>query len=181
MCLLLQAQNNYVDSIKKLESSADGFQKARYQVDLAWSLMMKNDSLALHYGKLARAYYFEAKRDSHLSEVVYIIGNIHVRNGRADSAINYFLEALDVSKRVKLERGRRSILNAIGLMYKNIKVYDKAIPYFNQMYALAEEAESREDMGCPKQFGYSLLSSRQFNTCASNAFTSITNKKKTRE
>jgi len=69
------------------------------------------------------------------------------RNSEPLEALNYTLEARDLSKSINYQKGLGRALNNLGVYYKNLGDYDNSLQHFLQSLAIQEELIDTERIG----------------------------------
>ena len=79
-------------------------------------------------------YYQEKKNDKYLPEVLYYAGRVYRDLGDAPQALNYFLQAIDVSENSTDYNLLNKIYSQVGTLYLYQDIYDKAPMAFRKAY-----------------------------------------------
>ncbi len=64
-----------------------------------------------------------------------------------DKAIEYYNQALTITRKIGDQQGEGSNLNGLGNAYLSLGQYDKAIKCYNQMLTIAQKIGGRRDEG----------------------------------
>ncbi|MEK6324981.1 MAG: tetratricopeptide repeat protein, partial [Acidobacteriota bacterium] len=71
------------------------------------------------------------------------LGNAYESLSRYEKAIEYYEQALAISRELKDRAGEGGALNNLGNTYRRLSRYEKAIEYFEQALSIAREAKNR--------------------------------------
>ena len=114
--------------------------------DLAFSTFHKDEDLAKRYIQEAEALsnslnYLRGKAD-----VLQIKGIIESRKSNFKISDKYFLQALNIYTKLKLDDAIGSINNAIGINYYKQSQYNEALVYFNKSIAYNEKTNNKYNL-----------------------------------
>ncbi len=147
---LLMAQSNRMNQLRKTIQnlrSKEGFQKDTLYLITVNKLAFEyaesypDSALQLLLTQLTlcrRASYSKGE-----IEALKILGNLYQNKGDFTKASNYYNQAYDLAKKVKLTTALPGILNNIGLVFMNQGKYSEALSKYFETLKLAEEQNNR--------------------------------------
>lgn len=119
------------------ESEGDSSSRAKIFAALGYTYYRMNDNAT------ARKYFSDAlSRYTHdqnllgMATVVRQIGNIKLHEKQYDSALHYYLRALDLEKKLQHTEGIANVLNNISIVYRSRNELEKATEYIEESIAL---------------------------------------------
>ena len=75
------------------------------------------------------------------------LGEIYNEQGKTDTALSYFIEALDYSKKAGYKKYNGSMIVQIGNIYLEKELYDKAILFFSEAILISKEQNNLRTWG----------------------------------
>lgn len=115
-----------------------------------------NSDSAFHYFKQSLAFSKKHRFPVMQARSVNNLGMYNYNRGNWNEALRYFFEALKINEKLPKEKkiNESICLSNIGLIYQEMKLFDKAIAYHNKAYAirvkdnlLKEQAISLDNIG----------------------------------
>lgn len=108
----------------------------RYHVAMVLKKQGKHAE-ALRYSFLALAAWEKMpERKTNVANVCVSIGNIYHREGKCDSALQFFYRSLDTARAINNVGLMADAYNSIGLVYESQKSYDQAMDMYNDAMAI---------------------------------------------
>ena len=92
--------------------------------------------------------YIKAKQDTiKMAMSYYQLGASHLRLERKEKAMEYLNKGLSLAEDAKDFSLASKIMNAIGVMFKNLSQYDKALEYYNKAIDINEKLKDTAAIG----------------------------------
>jgi tetratricopeptide (TPR) repeat protein len=120
--------------------------------DLAWAIENFLDLQGFRFDQLIviKKGLLAAKKlkDKHLERVfIGNLGNVYRDLGQVEKAIEYYNQALAISRKIGHRQGEGNALGSLGIAYRLLGKYDKAIDHHNQALAISREIGDRRGEG----------------------------------
>lgn len=138
--LIVAAQNNNIDSLKRALKSAKSDQEiAQSLLELCWEYRFINADTARQYG--ARALELAQKNGFREEEVeaLHNIGITHEAQGNYAEALDFEFKALEFRKAMADESKTANTLNNIGIIYDEQGNYKRALEYYHEARKIYEK------------------------------------------
>lgn len=132
---ILLAQNNTIDSLEAafFSPTSDSLQwEAARSLSEEWAFI-QTDS-ALHWAQMAHDLAQQMNHPALIAQSLYQLGAATYDKRNHTAAMQYFLEALALFKAEGDERLRMDTELEIGLIYQDMKEYEKAREYLDRFY-----------------------------------------------
>ena len=134
ICILLflpalsaSSQNQNIDSLKSVLTTAKGKTKIKALIDLCWEYRFINADSARTYGLTALELAREAKNRDYEVEALHNIGVTHEAQGNYADALGYELEALTLRRLIGDDLKTANTLNNLGIIHDEQGNYQKAL------------------------------------------------------
>jgi signal transduction histidine kinase len=134
-----------VDSIKLLIPQSAGEKRYDLIFQVAYELFEIDNKQAVDYSEQAYKLALELGDSLRIVKSGRLSGQLLRRVGRADEAIDRFIQILTVAERNGIRDELKRILNALAVAYLNRAMYDKALDYnFKSLAIREQEGDKRE-------------------------------------
>lgn len=171
--------SNYLKELKLREelNDKDNIDKTLSNIGKIYFLM-NNYTKAIEYYKRALKLAEKAANTTYIAKYLSNIGNVYYESKNYKKALGYYHKSLayndestdnTIANQPKTQYGRALLLNNLGLVYKNLGEYDKALKYCKL------SIDIKEKLGYVKEIFYPLTSIAEINLKLSNYNDAIIN------
>ncbi len=135
----LYAQNSRIDSLKQKLASTPELESFEINFQLAREAAKFDNKVALEFVTKANSLAYLAQDSLNIVRSLRLIGQLHRRLNRLDSAVYFFRKCLPISYRNNFEEERSTVLNSLAIAYIFDCKYDQALYYLLQSAMLYEK------------------------------------------
>lgn len=148
-CLTLQnaISKDYIDSLKVLIPQLDGQQKLEAIQMLAYELQFKDLEEYYEYSKLGFEQALADNDSNYVATFLIEIGYYHKYKGEYKKSLSNLERAKLIAERKDLPRSLTAVYTALGSVYHDLGLFDKALAAHSKSLQLKEEFGNRQEVG----------------------------------
>lgn len=134
---------SYDTFLKYLNCTSNNLSKADAYYNLSVSsYRMDHLSNAISLAKEALAVYLNELAWEKIFSTHNLLGSLYLEDGQLDISENHLIKALDIAKKIDINDLLEKIYHNLGLLYKALNDYDKAIEYFYMSLDLKKQSSN---------------------------------------
>lgn len=134
---------SYDTFLKYLNCTSNNLSKADAYYNLSVSsYRMDHLSNAISLAKEALAVYLNELAWEKIFSTHNLLGSLYLEDGQLDISENHLIKALDIAKKIDMNDLLEKIYHNLGLLYKALNDYDKAIEYFYMSLDLKKQSSN---------------------------------------
>ncbi len=131
--------NRRLDSLEALLRTPPDSLRPRLLYQLALAYRPTNSLKAKKYAQESAQEAQKIGRETAYADALSVLGMLAKDGGDFKQAIQYQLQALKIHDRRQDQRGIAICNNDIGIIYKKMRLFREAIPFFEQVVAISEQ------------------------------------------
>jgi serine phosphatase RsbU (regulator of sigma subunit)/uncharacterized protein HemY len=143
-CHLTKGQDT--DSIPALLKDAEKREKITTYLKQSKSQIVKTPEKSVRSAKKALTLIKNSKKDSLLPKAYYLLGYAHYNQNNFDSALEYFTQSVEYSRKLEQKSRHALAINRLGNTYQLMGSYDKALNHYQQALKINKEQENKKEI-----------------------------------
>lgn len=165
----LSAQNNNIDSLKKVLPTQKGADKIKTTIELCWEYRFVNADTARQYGMTALQMAQDAGNENLEVEALHNIGVTYEAQSEYPDALAYERRALELRKKLGDDQKTANTLNNIGIIHDELGDAKQALDYYFEARRIYEKFGDKSKIAMvSSNIGIVLKSQKDFKNAASN-------------
>jgi len=142
-----QAQQQKVDSLRKVLISAEGTEKIA-TLKFITSLYQKiSTDSSIYFGTLLLQEATNLNDTASMAAAYNELGIAYIIRGESDKCLENWEKSLELYTKINKRESMSQLMNNIGVYYKNMSEYEKAMPYYQNSLDISEQIGDKAGQG----------------------------------